>query len=90
VRAVGKSVEGDDLRFTRKGSDLYVTVLGNPKGKTLTIVDLHAVPGGKVTAVGVAGPLRLESASADLKIELPAKLEGKYAYVFKLGGYARN
>ena len=27
TQAVGKSAEGDDLRFTRKGNDLFVTVM---------------------------------------------------------------
>ena len=26
-RALGKTAEGDDLRFTRKGSDLFATIL---------------------------------------------------------------
>ena len=37
TKAVGKSAEGDDLRFTRKGDDLYVTILGKPKAQTITI-----------------------------------------------------
>ena len=42
IRAVGKSAEGDDLRFTRKGDDLFVTVLGRPKAQSITIENLPA------------------------------------------------
>ena len=40
-----KSAEGDDLRFTRKGDDLYVTVLGKPKAQTITLADVPAKQG---------------------------------------------
>lgn len=36
-RALGKTAEGDDLRFTRKGSDLFATILGTPKTRPATI-----------------------------------------------------
>src|ERR1700719_1582265 len=37
TQAVGKSVQGDDLRFTRKGDDVYLIILGKPKAKSLSI-----------------------------------------------------
>jgi alpha-L-fucosidase len=85
TRAAAKSAEGDELRFTRKGSDLYVTVLGEPKAHTVTVPAL-AEAKVKAELLGASKPLTAKSAGADLRIELPATLPGKYAYVVKLTG----
>ncbi len=86
--ATGMSTEGDDLRFTRKGDDLYVTVLGRPKGTTLTIEGI-AAGGGTVTLLGDPGaPLKTHAQEGKLQIVLPARLKGDYAYSIKLKGYA--
>ena len=87
--AVGKSAEGDDLRFTRKGDDLYVTILGKPKATTLTVDGLSANPNGKVTELGNPKALATKADAGKLRITLPAQLKGDYAFSFKLAGYAR-
>ncbi len=86
--AEGKSLEGDDLRFTKKGNDLYVTVLGTPKGKTLSIAGIAQASDEAVMELGVDGPLATDKKGSTLIIRLPAELKGKYAYSFKLTGYA--
>jgi alpha-L-fucosidase len=86
---VGKTAEGDDLRFTRKGSDLYATILGAPKARTTTIVGVAAQPGKQVTILGDAKPLETKAADSNLQVTLPEHLPGNYAYVLKLAGYAR-
>jgi alpha-L-fucosidase len=88
-RAVGKTAEGDDLRFTRKGTDLYVTVLGAPKAKTATIEGAVARPGVQVTMLGDVTPLKTEAADGALQVTLPEHLPGNYAYVLKLAGYVQ-
>jgi alpha-L-fucosidase len=94
THATAKSAEGDDLRYTRKGDDLYVTVLGNPKSEKLTLTDLGAAAGAEipaaVTLLGAAGPLVASSTDGGLRVTLPAKLPGQYAYVLKLAGYAKS
>lgn len=90
--AVGRSVEGDDLRFTRKGPDLYVTVLGTPKGRTVTInrniLGDHAKLQPALTQVhllGEATPLHWTVTSeGGMRATLPKKLPGQYAYVLKV------
>ncbi len=89
TKATAKSAEGDDLRFTRKGNDLYVTVLGKPKAKTLTIDGLSAKSDGMVTALGESNRLDAKADGGNVQIALPAQLAGDYAYTFKLAGYAR-
>ena len=88
-RAVGKTAEGDDLRFTRKGSDLYATILGAPKARTATIVGVAARPGMQVTLLGEGKPLETKAADGNLQVTLPEHLPGNYAYVLKLADYAR-
>jgi alpha-L-fucosidase len=88
-RAVGKSSEGDDLRYTRKGTDLYVTVLGNPKAQTITIPDLPVEPGVEVTQLGDRNELGAKVPSGGVRIVLHGALKGQYAYSFKLAGYLR-
>jgi alpha-L-fucosidase len=88
-RAVGKSSEGDDLRFTRKGKDLYVTILGSPKGKTVSIMELPLHGELTVTMLGEQEPLVANPAGHSLQVNLPEKLKGNYAYVLKLTDYFR-
>lgn len=87
-RAVGKTTEGDNLRFTRKGSDLYATILGTPKAGTATLDGLAARPGMQVTMLGDATRLATETVDGTLQVTLPKHLPGNYAYVLKLAGYA--
>jgi alpha-L-fucosidase len=87
-RPVGKTAEGDDLRFTRKGSDLYATILGTPKTRTATIMGVTARPGMQVTMLGDAKALDTKQRGGDLQVTLPEHLPGQYAYVLKLAGYA--
>ncbi|KAA6464472.1 alpha-L-fucosidase [Acidobacteria bacterium AB60] len=102
TRAEAKSAEGDDLRFTRKGDDLYVTVLGKPKGTTLTFdVGWKANPKALTrelngpqmvatfTASGEPRWLKYKQTENSMTITLPDHLEGDYAYTFKLIGTGR-
>jgi len=89
THATAKSVEGDDLRFTRKGDDLYVTVLGKPKGQTITIDGLPVKPGVPITQLGDTNELSPKVQSGNTRFVLRAPLQGDYAYTFKLAGYAR-
>jgi len=89
THAEGKSAEGDELRFTRKGDDLYVTVLGKPKAGTLTVQDLPFKTDAAVTQLGGSVLLKTSGDAGGTRIELPAQLEGDYAYSFKIAGYLR-
>jgi alpha-L-fucosidase len=87
-RAEGKTAEGDEVRFTRKGADLYATILGSPKSTTATIEGVSAQPGVNATLLGDSKPLATKEANGNLQVSLPQQLPGKYAYVVKLAGYA--
>jgi alpha-L-fucosidase len=87
-RATGKTTEGDDLRFTRKGSDLYATILGTPNARTATIEGVAARTGAQVAMLGDGTPLATKASGGNLRIMLPKHLPGSYAYVLKMTGYA--
>lgn len=88
-RAAGKSAEGDDLRFTRKGDDLFVTVLGKPKAQTITLLDVPAKQGIVVTQLGGSDDRSAKVQTSDMRIVLRGPLKGDYAYSFKMAGYLR-
>ena len=89
THAEAKSSEGDDVRYTRKGDDLYITVLGKPKSQTLTLADVGAKEGALVTQLGESGSLKAAASGSGMQITLPSPLKGDYAYTFKLAGYLR-
>ena len=89
TKAAGKSQEGDEIRYTRKGDDLFVTVLGKPKTSTITIPDLPAKEGILISQLGDNGGLDAKVQSGDIQIVLRGPLKGDYAYSFKLAGYLR-
>ena len=98
THAEGKSAQGDELRFTRKGDDLYVIVLGKPKSSQITLTgDLSSGALGKVqpqmekiTLLGDDKPLVWSGGESAVTITLPAELPGDYAYVLKIPGYASD
>jgi alpha-L-fucosidase len=82
------SAEGDDLRFTEKGDDLFFTVLGKPKGRTITIREITAGD-GSVSLLGDPGErLTVRSENGNVQVVLPEGMKAEYAYSFKLQGYA--
>ena len=87
-RAVGKSVEGNDLRFTYEGH-INVIVLGTPKARTLTIEGVFPRPAVKVSMLGHKGLLKWRAAGGNLQVILPDTLPGKYAYVLQIHNYNR-
>lgn len=89
THAEAKSAEGDDVRYTRKGDDLYLTVLGKPKGQTITMTDLSPKAGVPITQLGDSTDLGAKVQSGGMRIVLRGPLKGDFAYSFKLAGYAR-
>ena len=84
TRAEGKTAEGTDLRFTRKGSKLYAILLAKPTGSEVTLTGVAASPGSHVRLLGGSNSLKWSASGKDLKVQLPQSLPGKYAYVLEL------
>jgi alpha-L-fucosidase len=89
--AEGKTVEGDDLRFTYQGH-INAIVLGTPKARTMTFEDFAWTPNMKVYLIGDGGRLiglKTRAAGEKLQVGLPDELPGKYAYVLEIHNYLR-
>ena len=85
-RAEGETGDGLRIRFTAKDDAVYAFVLGEPKGRTVTIRDLRMKDGAAVTVLGESGELRWKQVGADVQVTLPGKLAGRYAYGVKMVG----
>ncbi len=84
TRADGETTDGLRVRFTQKDSSVYATLLGQPKTGTVTIKSLTPKAGSKITLLGEKSPLVWSQQGDDLKVTLPGKLPGNYAYVLRL------
>ncbi|GAA4232879.1 alpha-L-fucosidase [Postechiella marina] len=79
-----------DIRFTTKGDILYATVLDWPEDEVLNIYTLkkdNAYFNKTITSISLLGYHKKLNFNVDneaLKIELPNKKTGNYAFVFKI------
>lgn len=86
-----KPYTSEDFRFTTKGETLYAIELGWPADGKVTIHSLgsSALTGQKVQSIDLLGSdARLEwrQDPDGLRIQLPTRPPGKYAYVFRAVG----
>lgn len=85
-RAEGETTDGLHVRFTQKDSALYATLLGQPKTSVITLKTLSPKAGSEIRLLGEAKALKWSQQGDDIKVELPAKLPGQYAYVLRIAG----
>jgi hypothetical protein len=64
---------------------LYATILGEQTGPTVTLRSLKPATGMKIRLLGYDKPLVWSQEGEDVKVALPAKVPGKYAYVLSIG-----
>jgi len=83
-RAEGKTTDGVDVRFTQNNSNLYAAILGEIGGPAVILTSLKPAAGAKITLLGDDQPLAWSQAGDDIKVTLPPKLPGKYAYVLRI------
>ena len=79
----------EDFRFTTKGATLYAIELAWPSAGEAVIHSLGstAMKGQKIGSVVLLGsdtPLSFQQQADGLRIQLPAKGPGKYAYAFRV------
>ena len=83
-RAEGKTAEGIEVRFTRKGDTMYAILLGKPAGNSIVVKDVPTPPHGHASLLGTSASLPVLAQGADLQITLPTTLPGQYAWAIKL------
>jgi alpha-L-fucosidase len=85
-RSDGKTSDGVDVRFTRKGDAVYAILLAKPGGSEVTIESLPVKEGATVTLLGQQGALKHRSENGNLIVTLPAGLPDAHAYTLKITG----
>ncbi|MCW5977710.1 MAG: alpha-L-fucosidase [Bryobacteraceae bacterium] len=83
-RADGKTADGGDVRFTRKGDVVYAILMSKPKSAAVTIKSIDPPASSQVTLLGAEGKLESKSEGGDLVVRLPAKLPESHAYTLKI------
>jgi len=79
----------DDVRFTTKGDTLFAIALARPTASHVTLKSLASNTPGSVDRVEMLGssvPLRFTRDTLGLTFELPQKVPGEHAIVFKIMG----
>ena len=84
TRAMGKTAEGIDVRFTAKDNAIYAVLLGRPEGNSVTLLDVGASGHTRATMLGSDANLTILAQGNDLRVNLPAALPGDYAWVIRL------
>lgn len=83
-RAEGRTMDGTAIRFTQKGTALYVILLGAPPGPRITIASLVAAPVTCVHLLGHDEPLCWMQEGRRLSITLPEQLPPSPAYAIRI------
>ena len=84
IRATGKTADGIDVRFTMKGDTRFAILLGRPRSRRVTLVDVPAPAHGKAALLGASGNLQATAEGQNLTLNLPDKLPGEHAWSIRL------
>ena len=84
VKAEGKTAEGTDLRFTRKGDSVYAILLTKPRKLEITFPDLIADEKTKIALLGSPAGLSWTQHGRALTVRLKSPLPESEAYVLKI------
>jgi alpha-L-fucosidase len=84
TRAASETGDETGVRFTQKDGNVYAILLAEPTSRNVLIHSVKAKAGSQVTLLGEAAPLSWTQEGADLRIQLPAKLPGNYAFVVRI------
>ncbi|RDI36050.1 alpha-L-fucosidase-like protein [Rhodococcus sp. AG1013] len=86
--AAGTTFEGTQMRYTRKGSDVFAFLLELPGTRRFTLrgVDIRDVDG--VELLGDPAALDFSTIDGRLSVELPPQVPVSATYVLRLAGVA--
>lgn len=83
VTAEGTTLEGIDVRFTKKGNSLYVILFKKPKEKT-TLKLLRVQRGSTIKMLGTGNKLKWEQKENNLTVKPLPELLDSHAYTLKI------
>jgi alpha-L-fucosidase len=84
VKASGKTADGIEVRFTRKGDSLYVFLFGKPQNASVVIPSVSTGDGTKIRLLGTEGDLQWSQKGGDLAITLPSRYADQHVYGLKI------
>lgn len=80
-----KNANGLDLRFTRKGNNLYVFVFNVPKNNTILIPDLVSAKNAEAIVSGDANrKVKMVKSNKGVEIKLPENLKPSFCTMLKI------
>jgi alpha-L-fucosidase len=84
VRSSGTAAGGTDVRFTKKGDNLYVLFLSRPESNTLTVPQVRVGHGATVQILGTTSKASISQRDKDAVIQADRTLPKSYALVAKI------
>jgi alpha-L-fucosidase len=81
-RAEGKTADGSNVRFTKKGPAVYAIVFESPRTSKVTLESFAPPDGAKGELLGGA-PVKWTQQAGNTTVDLPANLNRNYAFVLK-------
>jgi alpha-L-fucosidase len=85
-RPASETVDGLGIRFTQGKSDVFATLLGQPKKQSITIKGLSFGAETQVHLLGYEKALVWSRQQGDIAIELPSDYQKQLAYVIRITG----
>lgn len=85
-RAKGSATDGTSVRFTRKGEDVYVVVLGRSRSRSLDLRGVKLTGATRVLGGGSAGHAKASDSGTAFHFDRP--LDGSFAPVIRIDGAA--
>ena len=84
IKAEGKTAEGTDLRFTKKGDSVYAILLTKPRNPDITLPDLIADEKTKIELLGSQARISWTQHKRDLTVRLKSPPPESEAHVLKI------
>jgi len=84
TRSNGETDQNIELRFTRKGPNLYAILLDKPRGSKILLRGIHPASGSAIALLGSVQPLAWKQQNDDIDIQLPQQLPDQYAYALRI------
>ena len=84
ITANGKTTDGKDVRFTKKGDALFAVVIDTIRGGEISLESLEPAADTKVYLLGHDKPLAWRKEQGRITITLPDQLPASPAHAFKI------
>jgi alpha-L-fucosidase len=84
TRAEGKTVDGPDIRYTKKGDDLYAILLDSPMGNDVSMLQMEIDKDSEIHLLGHDRELGWKQEGDRLTVSFPQGVQESPAYAFHI------